>query len=227
MKPMPIMLFAAGLGTRMKPLTDTQPKPLIRVAGRALIDHALALTEAAPVGSRVVNLHHKATMITAHLGNRNILISDETGTLLETGGGLRKAMPLLGSSPVMTLNTDAVWDGPNPLSLLQNAWREDMDALLLTVPIARAAGHRGAGDFASDESGRLTRGGGEVYTGLQIIRTDALDDIDQSAFSLNLLWDKFAKRGTLYGTSYAGRWCDVGQPDSIPVAERMLGYTNV
>ena len=227
MTKLPVMLFAAGLGTRMGPLTQDRPKSLITVAGRPLIDHAFDLLDASLIGPTVVNVHYKPDMIRNHLATRNVLISDETNGLLETGGGLRHALPLLGKTKVATLNTDAVWAGPNPIRALLAAWKPHMEALLMTVPLARAIGHKGGGDFIADQNGRLSRGAGEIYTGLQIIRTDDLANIDAIAFSMNILWDRIAARGGLYGLSYHGRWCDVGHPQSIRLAENMLEQPNV
>ncbi len=221
-----VMLFAAGMGTRMAPLTADRPKPLICVAGRALLDHALDLTNVPQVGRRVVNVHYKADMVRAHLAGRDVAISAED-PLLETGGGLRHALPLLGAGPVMTLNTDAVWHGPNPLAQLAAAWQPQIEALLLLVPPAQVAGHVGKGDFAIAPDGRLTRAPAQIYTGAQIMRTDRLGDVPQDAFSLNLIWNEMAQRGGLYGISYDGRWCDVGRPDCIPLAEQMLQAPDV
>jgi MurNAc alpha-1-phosphate uridylyltransferase len=224
--PFSVMLFAAGMGTRMAPLTADRPKPLICVAGRALLDHALDLTDVPQVGRRVVNVHYKADMVRAHLAGRDVAISAED-PLLETGGGLRHALPMLGAGPVMTLNTDAVWHGPNPLAQLAAAWQPQMEALLLLVPPAQVAGHVGKGDFAIAPDGRLTRAPAQIYTGAQIMRTDRLGDVPQDAFSLNLIWNAMAQRGGLYGISYDGRWCDVGRPDCIPLAEQMLQAPDV
>jgi len=224
--PFSVMLFAAGMGTRMAPLTTDRPKPLICVAGRALLDHALDLTDVPQVGRRVVNVHYKADMVRAHLAGRDVAISAED-PLLETGGGLRHALPLLGAGPVMTLNTDAVWHGPNPLAQLAAAWQPQIEALLLLVPPAQVAGHVGKGDFAIAPDGRLTRAPAQIYTGAQIMRTDRLGDVPQDAFSLNLIWNEMAQRGGLYGISYNGRWCDVGRPDCIPLAEQMLQAPDV
>ncbi len=218
----PVMLFAAGLGTRMATLTATRPKPLIPVAGRALIDHALdQVADAEPI---VVNLHYRPDQIRAHLAQRpDIRFSAETDTILETGGGLKLALPLLGAGPVFTLNTDAVWTGPKALGQLAAAWDgARMDALLLLVPRARAVGHTGAGDFLMDADGRLTRGPGLVYSGAQILRTEGLADIDDPVFSLNRLWNRMLAAGRLFGLVHPGGWCDVGRPECIPLAEQML-----
>ena len=218
---LPILFFAAGLGTRMGALTKDQPKPLINVAGKALIDHALDIADDAGVGQKVVNLHYHGDMIRQHLTGRNIAISDESGMLLETGGGLRQALPLLQGNPVLTMNTDAVWHGPNPIRHILNAWQPDMEALLLVVEKQNVVGHMGKGDFELDPDGRLHRAPGSIYTGLQIMRTDVLNEITETAFSMNMAWDKIAARGGLFGTCFDGKWCDVGQPESIPLAEEM------
>jgi len=217
-----ILLFAAGLGTRMGALTQDRPKPLVQVAGKALIDHALAFTSTPEVGTRVVNVHYKADQLRAHLADKSVSISDETDLLRDTGGGMRHALPLLQTDPILTMNTDAVWSGPNPIPLLTAAWRDEMDCLLLLVPRARVSGHLGAGDFVMDADGRLTRTRGAIYTGLQMIRRSALDDITEEVFTLREAWDIAQSRGTLFGVTYPGHWCDVGQPESIPLAEQML-----
>jgi len=219
---MPILFFAAGLGTRMGHMTKDRPKPLIEVAGKPLLDHALDLAEEAGTGTKVVNLHYRGDMIKDHLSGQEVIFSDERDALLETGGGLRKALPLLDESPVLTMNTDAVWNGPNPVRHILDAWRSDMEALLLIVEKSHVFGHLGKGDFRIDSDGRLHRAPEAIYTGLQIIRTDVLSEIDETAFSMNVAWDLIAKRGGLFGTTYQGQWCDVGQPPSIPAAEGML-----
>ncbi|MTE00678.1 NTP transferase domain-containing protein [Paracoccus sp. YIM 132242] len=216
------MIFAAGLGTRMRPLTDTCPKPLIPVAGRTLLDRALDLGRDAGAGRIVVNTHYLGNRIAAHLAGQDVAISDEPGTILDTGGGLRQALPLLGQGPVMTLNPDVVWTGPNPLTALNAAWREDMEALLMLVPLARATARQGAGDFAMDTQGRISRWGDHVYGGAQIIRPDRLAQIPDRVFSLNHLWDLLIADGRAHGIVHPGGWCDVGYPDAIPLAERML-----
>ncbi len=217
-----LMMFAAGFGTRMGALTRARPKPLIPVGGRALIDHALDLSRACGPLRRVVNTHYLSEQMAAHLAGTDILISDEQPDILDTGGGLRAALPLLGADPVFTLNTDAIWQGPNPLCLLAERWDSTrMDALLLCVPLERALGRKGGGDFRLDD-GRLRRGGDLVYTGAQILRTDGLADIPQRAFSLNLCWTRMQEQGRLFGLTYPGRWCDVGHPDGIALAESLL-----
>jgi MurNAc alpha-1-phosphate uridylyltransferase len=222
--PNALMLYAAGLGTRMGELTANCPKPLIRVAGQTLLDHALGVAGEAGVDRIVVNIHYLADMIRAHLAGRpRVTFSDEIGQLLETGGGLRAAIPSLGDGPVFALNSDAVWTGPNPLVTLASAWDDTrMDALLLLVPLAGATGHVGGGDFDLEPSGQLRRGRRFVYTGAQIIRTQCVAEIDRDVFSTNLVWDAVAARGRLFGAVHLGGWCDVGRPESIPLAETLL-----
>ncbi|WP_206080318.1 nucleotidyltransferase family protein [Pacificoceanicola onchidii] len=216
-----VMLFAAGFGTRMGALTKDKPKPMIPVAGKPLLDHALDLTEG--VTTRVVNAHYHADQIKAHLSDTDISVSSETPEILDTGGGLRHALPLLGTNPVYTLNTDAAWRGPNPLHQLAKTWDPDtMDALLLCVPLDRAIGRKGGGDFDIGSDGQLTRPGDVVFTGAQIIKTDRLAEIEETVFSLRELWSLMADTGRLHGALYPGQWCDVGHPDGIALAEDML-----
>ena len=218
----PILFFAAGLGTRMGDLTKDKPKPLIKVGGKALIDHALGMANLPQVGLKVVNLHYHGDMIRQHLVGQDVRFSDESAALLETGGGLRNALPLLVENPVLTMNTDAVWSGPNPVQTVLDAWRPEMAALLLVVQKQNVFGHLGKGDFSIDANGRLHRSPDVVYTGVQIIRTDVLAQIDEVAFSMNVAWNIIAERGGFFGTVYDGKWCDVGQPSSIAQAEAML-----
>lgn len=218
-----LMLFAAGFGTRMGALTKDRPKPLIQVSGRPLIDHALDLVDDLRPARVVANVHYRADQMTAHLTPKGIEISHEAPEILETGGGLRAALPLLGPGPVFTLNTDAIWAGPNPLRLLREAWDPDrMDALLMCIPVAQAIGHAGTGDFTRDAQGRITRGPGLIYGGTQIVKPEGLHDVPQDAFSLNLLWDRMHERGRLYALEYPGRWCDVGRPEGIALAEGLI-----
>lgn len=216
-----VMLFAAGLGTRMAPLTDHVPKPLIAVGGLPLIDHALAQVDGAGVGRVVVNLHYKAGMIRAHLEARpDVQFSDESAEILETGGGLKAALPLLGSEPVYTMNTDAVWSGNNPLTELAEAWDPTrMGACLLLAHRDDAVGHQGQGDFDLMDDGRITRGGPYVYTGVQITETGRIAAMTEAKFSLNRVWDQMAAERRLFGTKHRGGFCDVGRPDAIALAE--------
>lgn len=218
-----VMVFAAGFGTRMKHLTQDRPKPMIDVAGRPLIDHALALTEGLPAARCVVNMHYKPEPLHEHLRGRAVETVLESPAVLDTGGGLRNALPLLDATTVMTLNSDAVWRGPNPLKELAKAWDPDrMDGLMMCIPPSRAIGYQGAGNFVIDADDRVTRGTGVVYSGAQIIKTGRLDEIAGDVFSLNLLWDMLISENRLYATEYSGQWCDVGHPDGIIAAEQML-----
>lgn len=222
------MLFAAGFGTRMGALTADRPKPLIEVAGKALIDHALDLVAEYGPDRIVANLHYKAGMLKRHLAGSGVLLSTEEPEILDTGGGLRAAAPLLSDGPCFTLNTDAVWRGPNPLSLLARSWNPStMDALLLCIPKRSARGHDGAGDFRLEADGRLTRGPGLVYSGLQIIRPELATEVPEAAFSMNVIWNRLLTTGRLRGVAYPGQWCDVGHPAGIRLAEEMLGSADV
>lgn len=222
------MMFAAGFGTRMGELTRNKPKPLIEVAGKTLLDHSLDLAHGISPRRIVVNAHYHADMIEEHLAGTDVIVSHEAPDILETGGGLRHALPLLGEGPVFTSNSDAIWKGPNPFEVLRDAWEpERMDALLLCVPLDNAVGHAGKGDFLIDDEGRLTRGPGVVYGGIQILRTDTLADVSESAFSLNKVWTLMSENKRLFGLVYPGQWCDVGTPQGIIEAEEMLGARNV
>jgi MurNAc alpha-1-phosphate uridylyltransferase len=223
-----VMLFAAGFGTRMKALTKDRPKPLIEVAGKPLIGHALDLVADAGPLRTVANLHYKPQMLTDYLSPRGVKVVVETPEILDTGGGLRNALPLLGESPVFTLNTDAIWSGPNPLRLLGDAWAPaEMDALLVCIPLAQAVACTSSGDFAIGPDGRLARRGPWVYGGAQIVKTDRLAEISGDRFSLNLLWDLMLADGRLHGLSYPGKWCDVGHPEGIAAGAALLGAPDV
>lgn len=216
----------------MRPLTASQPKPLVRVAGKPLIDHALDRLEEAGVGKAVVNVHYLADSLEAHLADRkfpNITISDERSQLLETGGGMLKAKPLL-PDPFFCLNSDNIWlDGPrdafHDLSLRWNP--EIMDALLLLVPHARALNFRGKGDFHMDPLGRLTRRRTAriapfIYTGIQIVSHRLLRDAPEGPFGTMMLWERAIEEGRLYGTGFTGQWFEVGSPQSIKPTEEAL-----
>jgi MurNAc alpha-1-phosphate uridylyltransferase len=227
------MILAAGLGTRMRPLTDTCPKPLLTVAGRPLIDLALDHAAAAGVRRAVVNLHYLGDMIRAHLARRGspeILFSEEQPQILETGGGIVQALPLLGPTPFHAVNSDAVWAGPNPLAVLAGAWQpERMDALLLLVPRERARGYTRPGDFrlAAEGAAPERRGAAAsaplVYSGAQIIAPGAFRGAPPGAFSVNLIWDALLTRGRLKAVTYPGWWVDVGTPAGLAEAEAALG----
>lgn len=222
-----IMLFAAGFGTRMGDLTAACPKPLIKVADIALIDHALKIVEDAAINTVVANTHYMPEMLAAHLKGRDVSVSHEA-EILETGGGLRHALPRLGVGPVYTFNTDAVWTGQNPLKTLANAWDPDkMDALLLLISPDRARGYTRDGDFVQARDGSIKRGPGMVYTGAQIIKTGGLKDIADTKFSMHKLWNKMYDTDRIFGVNHSGGWCDVGTPAGIKIAEKMLSENNV
>ena len=222
------MLFAAGFGTRMGALTRDRPKPLIEVGGRPLIDHALDLAQAVVPKRIVANLHYLPDMLSDHLRPLGVGLSVELPEILDTGGGLKAALPMLKADPVITMNTDAIWSGPNPLDLLLAEWDpERMDALLICVPLQNAVGRKGGGDFARDAAGRLNRCGDLVYGGAQIIRTAEVAQFPDTAFSMNAIWDILHSRGRLYGAVYPGRWCDVGHPEGLELAESLLSEPHV
>ncbi|MDQ2065198.1 nucleotidyltransferase family protein [Xinfangfangia sp. CPCC 101601] len=223
---LPLMIFAAGFGTRMRALTADRPKPLIPVLGRPLLDRALDLAEAAGCAPIVVNTHYLAPMIHAHLAGRNVQISDETGVILETGGGLKRALPQLPGGAVMTLNPDAVWRGPNPLQALRAAWDPaKMDALLLVQKAELVQGRGASADFTLDDSGRITRAAGRpgvVYLGAQVLKTAPVATWPQDVFSLNVIWNEMIAAGRAFALVWDGAWCDVGSPEGLAAAEAML-----
>jgi N-acetyl-alpha-D-muramate 1-phosphate uridylyltransferase len=225
--PFPLMVFAAGFGTRMGLLTKDRPKPLIPVAGKPLIDHALALGAEAGVTRTVVNTHYKADQMAAHLDGRGIAISHEP-VILETGGGLKAALPLLGRGPVAILNSDGIWTGANPLGQLAKAWDPArMEALLLLLPLYRTLAHGPRGDFRLAADGRISRGqGGEdhVYIGAQIMDPARVAATPEDVFSLNQPWTRMIAAGTAFGIVHDGGWCDVGHPEGIAEAERLLHH---
>ncbi len=230
------MVLAAGLGTRMRPLTDDTPKPLIRVAGKALMDYALDRFADAGVKRAIVNVHYLADQVEAHVAARpapEIIISDERGLLLETGGGLKNARAMLGDNPVFCTNTDAIMidcDGGEACAALSESWdAAAMDALLLLVPVDRTSGYEGRGDFDHSEDGRIALRAGDaapfVFTGLQILSPSLIDEGPDGAFSTRLLWDKAAARGRLYGVIYGGDWLHVGDPQGLQDAEARLSQS--
>ena len=226
---LPLLLFAAGFGTRMRPLTETTPKPLIKVAGKALIDHALDLADDAGMARRVVNLHYLGDQIEAYLQGRGVGFAWEPGQILDTGGGLKAALPLLGAGPVMTLNTDAVWSGANPLVQLAQAWDSArMDVLFLLLPAGQAISETGRSDFVLGGDGRVEWAAGRdgcLYLGAQVINPDLLADM-QGAFSLRAPWQNAIEAGRAFGVIHHGGWCDVGHVAGIAQAENFLRAAN-
>jgi len=226
------MILAAGMGKRMRPLTASQPKPLVRVAGKPLIDHALDRLEDAGVAKAVVNVHYLADALEAHIVGRAfpaVTISDERAELLETGGGMLKALPQL-PDPFFSLNSDNIWlDGPrNAFHDLSNRWDpEQMDALLLVVPHVRAENFSGMGDFHMDPLGRLRRRvSGRIapfiYTGIQLVSHRLMRDAPKGRFSTNTLWNRAIEEGRLFGASFTGQWFEVGTPEAIAPTEAAL-----
>lgn len=220
-RPQSAMIFAAGLGTRMGELTGTTPKPMLPLGGRPMVDHVVDLLHDAGIRRTVANTHHLHSRIAPHLQGRGVTVIRETPDILETGGGLRNALPLLGDGPVLTVNSDAIWLGPNPMTALLDHWRDDMRALLLLVPLTRAHATGPKGDF-SLENGVISRNGPLRYTGAQIIRTDRLNEIPDAVFSLNAFWNLLSETGDLHGLVYDGEWCEAGDPDGLALAERLL-----
>lgn len=227
------MMLAAGLGIRMRPLTLTTPKPLVEVGGRKLIDYAFERLRSGGVRDVVVNVHHHAEQIEAWVrsqGGTRMLVSDERDMLLDTGGGVRKALPLLGRSPFFVVNSDSFWlDGARPaLDRLREHWDgRQMDSLLLLSAVASAVGYDGRGDFRMDAEGRLSRRKPEdvapfVYAGCFIASPALFENAPEGAFSVNLLWDRAAAAGRLHGLRHDGLWIHVGTPESIAYAERAM-----
>ena len=227
------MLLAAGLGTRMKPLTDTRPKPLIEVAGRTLLDRVLDKLVAQGVYRAIVNVHYLADMIEAHLKSRTaieIIISDERAEVLETGGGVIKALPLLGNDPFFVVNTDVTWAtaGDDTFARMAEAYDPDeMDALLLLAEMGATMGFRGPGDFFLAPDGQLMRRGDKpsapyVFAGTHITRADLLQGYEAKPFSANIYWNAFGRAGRLYGTVMKPFWLHVGDPKGRDEAEARL-----
>ena len=226
------MILAAGLGKRMRPLTSTQPKPMVRVAGKPLIDHVLDRLEDAGIAKAVVNVHYLADMLETHLKARKmpaVTISDERALLLETGGGMVKAAPLL-PDPFFCVNADNIWlDGPyNAFRELSEAWKpEAMDALLLVVPHSGARNFNGKGDFTMDPLGRLARRRSGriapfIYTGIQLVSRRLLRDAPEGPFGTMLLWERAIEEGRLFGLQFTGEWLEVSDPGAIAPTEAAL-----
>lgn len=227
------MILAAGLGTRMAPLTAERPKPLIKLRGKALIDHAIDHLIHGGVNFFVVNVHYMAEMLVAHLKKRKdveIRICDETGAILDTGGAVAKALPFFKGEPFFTHNSDSLWiEGMgSALSRMKARWdSEVMDALMLLAPTVTSIGFEGRGDFEMDSLGLLKRRGEMklapfVWTGLQILHPRLFDGAPKGRFSINPLWDKAIAKGRLYGVRLDGTWIHVGTPQGLQDAEEFL-----
>jgi MurNAc alpha-1-phosphate uridylyltransferase len=228
------MVLAGGLGTRMRPLTNDRPKALVEVAGRALIDRGLDRLVEAGIETAVVNVHHFADAMEAHLARRadiKVLISDERDQLLDSGGGIAKALPLLGSEPFLVANIDSLWiEGATPaLETLKAAWNPDlMDILVLLVPRGQGLGFEGPRGFFRDELGRLTRTQDDANPaplcniGFQIMKPDVVPPYEGDAFSILPVWDRLAAEGRLFGAVMDGFWMHVGDPGARDQAEARL-----
>lgn len=227
------MVLAAGLGTRMRPLTDSMPKPLVKVAGKPLIDHVLDRLAEAGVERAVVNVHHFAEQIEQHLAARKkpaIVISDERGVLLGTGGGVVKALPLLGAAPFFHLNSDSIWiDGvkPNLARLAATFDPAAMDALLLLAPSSGSIGYSGRGDYVMAADGCLRRRAERevapfVFAGAAILAPALFAPAPQGDFALTDLFDRAGSAGRLHGLRLEGLWMHVGTPDAIMLAENAI-----
>ncbi|WP_417594773.1 nucleotidyltransferase family protein [Parasphingorhabdus sp.] len=228
------MIMAAGLGKRMRPLTETRPKPLVEVAGKAMIDHCFEKLVEAGIGKAVVNVHYLADMMEAHLAALpypiDIRVSDERAQLLETGGGLVLAEPLIEEDVFYCINSDNLWtDGPtNSLQQLAQAWDGDrMDALLLLIAREAAHNYKGDGDFHLDDEKRISRKLPDqkaplIYSGIQLISKRLLRDAPAGAFSTNILWERAIGEGRLFGAVHEGQWFEVGSPQAIAPTEAAL-----
>ena len=220
-RPDAAMIFAAGFGTRMGPLTADTPKPMLEVGGGPMVDIAIDFARQAGIGTIVANTHYLHERIAPHLSKKGVTVSHEHPDILDTGGGLKMALPHLGRDPVVTMNPDAGWRGPNPVTVLMEAWRDDLDALLLVVPRERAIGRQSPGDFELIE-GRLRRAGSHVYTGVQIIRPELVERYPEDIFSLNAVWDRLIEKDLLAGHVYPGEWCDIGHPEGLRLANELV-----
>lgn len=222
MRPDCVMIFAAGFGTRMGALTKRVPKPLLPLSGTTLLDRTLWFAEDAGIRRRFVNAHYLADALERHVAGLDVTVLREEPDILDTGGGIKAALPHLGPGPVFTANPDVAWRGPNPFTTLAATEATDADAVLLLVPPERTRGRDGPGDFALSADGALSRGGPMVYTGVQIIRTEPVAAIPGRVFSLNVVWDRLLATGRIRGTVYPGDWCDAGTPEGLAEGERML-----
>jgi N-acetyl-alpha-D-muramate 1-phosphate uridylyltransferase len=225
-------VLGAGLGLRMRPLTETIPKPMVRLAGRPLIDHVLDRIAQAGIKTAVVNVHYRPEVLIAHLAARHaprIVISDERDALLDTGGGIVKALPVLGAGPFLVHNSDSVWlEASANLDRLIGAWDgEAMDSLLLLAPSKGSIGYSGGGDFALLPDGRVRRRRKDedvpyVFTGVSIAQPRLLEGAPQGPFSLNRLWDRAIGQGRLFGIAFEGTWMHVGDPVALAAAESAM-----
>lgn len=231
--PTAAMILAAGRGTRMRPLTDNLPKPLVTVAGKPLLAHILDKLANAGIARVVINAHHLAEQIEAFAASREappeIILSDERDRLLDTGGGVKRALPHLGTSAFYVVNGDAFWieEGGSAFASLANNWApEKMDMLLLLAPSSRAVGFSGAGDFFMDDDGVLARRGDRssapwIYAGVILMHARILEGVDKEVFSLNRCFDAALERNHLFGLPLNGRWAHVGDLEGMDLANQM------
>ena len=228
------MVLAAGLGSRMRPITETLPKPLVKVHGKTLLDHGLDMLEKSGVGKAIVNVHHHADQVESHIKSRSdfekIIVSDERSGLLDSGGGVKKALPLLGDNPFYVLNADSFWiEGCQPnLARMAECWDpEKMDVLLLLAGIANAVGFTSKGDFHMDAEGRLVRRNelevaSFAYAGAAILKPELFDGTPDGPFSLNHIFDEALENERMFGLRLEGLWLHVGTPEAIKEAEEAI-----
>ncbi len=227
------MVLAAGYGQRMRPLTLTRPKPLIEVAGKPLIAYGFDRLRASGVATAVVNVHYLPEQIEAWAARQEspkTIISDERGEILDTGGGIARALPLLGDDPFFVINSDSFWveNGEAALDRLKQTWNDaEMDCLLLLCPLDKTVGYDGKGDFTRDEDGRLSRAKGATgealaYIGGYLVSPRLFGQAPEGKFSMNVLWDRAIAKGRLFGITHRGKWLHVGTPEAIALAEHAL-----
>jgi N-acetyl-alpha-D-muramate 1-phosphate uridylyltransferase len=237
MTPAPIktaMTLAAGFGTRMRPLTNDRPKPMVELDGKPMIDHVLARLQTAKIERCIVNLHYQADVLENHLKQRThqpaISFSNERDELLDTGGGVKRALPLIGNDPFILHNSDSVWiesETDNIAQLIAHYDPKKMDCLLLMAPTKTSIGYDGNGDFLIDSDGRLRRRtkneiSPNVFTGVSIQHPRLFDNSSEGAFSINLLWDSAISKGRVFGIPFDGTWMHVGTPDALAQAEKAI-----
>lgn len=228
------MTLAAGFGKRMRPLTNDRPKPMVSLAGQPMIDHVLERLARAGIERTIVNLHYQADVLENYLAVRNqkpaISFSNERDQILDTGGGIKRALPLIGDQPFILHNSDSVWiehETDNLAALLDHYIVDKMDALLLMAPINTSLGYDGPGDFFIEQQGRLRRRTDKetsptVFTGVSVLHPRLFRDSPDGPFSINLLWDRAIREGRVYGIPFNGRWMHVGTPQALIEAEKVL-----
>ena len=223
--PSACMILAAGFGTRMGAMTQHSPKPMIEVAGKPLLGHALDQARNAGAKRIAVNTHYLAEQIAQHLADQtDVAVLHESPDILDSGGGVFNALGALGQAPFWVLNSDNIWSGSNPLTRLAQAWDPArMDALMLLVPLDQTIGREGSDHLGIGPSGAISFSSGDlVYTGAQIISPSVFDGCKAGAFPIRPIWEGLARKGRLHGVLYDGQWADVGHPEGIALAEDML-----